>query len=97
MRILHTTPRHSTQVFDWLPLAAVVAQRVLVLHGGIGDGAWTLEDLDQLQRPIGHDFMNGTESKVHDLLIQVLWSDPSEGHDDANPGILNMEGVEVKP
>ena len=76
-------------VFDWLPLAAVVAKRVLVLHGGIGDGAWALEELDLLQRPIGHDFMNGTESgtRVHDLLIQVLWSDPSEGHDDENPGL----------
>lgn len=73
-------------VFDWLPLAAVVAKRVLVLHGGIGDGSWTLADLDKLQRPIGHDFMNGKESKAHDLLIQVLWSDPTEGHDNANPG-----------
>jgi hypothetical protein len=73
-------------VFDWLPLAAVVAKRVLVLHGGIGDGAWTLADLSQLKRPIGHDFMNGNESRHHELFLQVLWSDPSEGHDDANPG-----------
>ena len=32
-------------VFEWLPLAALVGDRILVVHGGVGDGSWRLEDL----------------------------------------------------
>ena len=31
-------------VFEWLPLAALVGDRILVVHGGVGDGSWRLED-----------------------------------------------------
>ena len=63
-----------------------MSKRVLVLHGGIGDGAWTMDDLRKLRRPIDQDFMNDEKRKDHDLIVQVLWSDPTEGHDNANPG-----------
>ena len=47
----------SHEVFDWLPLAALVgpptAEPVLVLHGGIGDGSWGLEQLrSEVPRPL---------------------------------------------
>ena len=32
--------------FDWLPLAALIQESVLVLHGGVGDGSWGLADLE---------------------------------------------------
>ncbi|CAK9042394.1 unnamed protein product [Durusdinium trenchii] len=38
--------------FEWLPLAARIEQKVLVLHGGLGPGDWTLEDLSQVERPL---------------------------------------------
>ena len=38
--------------FEWLPLAAVVGKSVLVLHGGIGDGTWSVDDLNAVCRPI---------------------------------------------
>ena len=37
--------------FEWLPLSAVVGGRILVLHGGIGGGDWTLADLARDVRP----------------------------------------------
>ena len=38
-------------VFSWLPVAALVGpsgapEPVLVLHGGVGDGSWSLKDLE---------------------------------------------------
>ena len=32
-------------VFEMLPVAALVGGQVLVLHGGIGDGSWGLDEL----------------------------------------------------
>ena len=53
------TPRQATYnavhaAFEWLPLAAKVADAVLVLHGGIGDGSWGIDDLARVQRPAMH-------------------------------------------
>mmetsp|Transcript_116371 Transcript_116371/g.336116 ORF Transcript_116371/g.336116 Transcript_116371/m.336116 type:complete len:742 (+) Transcript_116371:81-2306(+) len=59
---------HST--FDWLPFAAQVGGRVLVLHGGLGDGSWGLKDLERIQRPIKH--------VSNSFVLDVVWSDPSD-------------------
>ena len=58
--------------FEWLPLAAVVGGIVLVMHGGIGDGRWRLDDLRRVKRPISDEGANP-------LVYQVVWSDPAEG------------------
>jgi len=42
------------RTFDWLPLGALVAGQVLVLHGGVGDGSWGLRELRQVRRPPFH-------------------------------------------
>jgi hypothetical protein len=34
------------------PTALVIADRVLVVHGGIGNGNWTLGDIRTVKRPI---------------------------------------------
>ena len=60
-------------VFEWLPLAALIERSVLVLHGGIGDGNWTLADLEArgARRPLDDDAI------ARDALVaNVLWSDP---------------------
>jgi diadenosine tetraphosphatase ApaH/serine/threonine PP2A family protein phosphatase len=67
--------------FDYLPLAAVVSQSVLVLHGGLGDGTWSLDDLRAVQRPIGD------ENDLPNCVSHALWSDPTDS--DA----LMMRGV----
>ena len=35
----------ANDTFEWLPLAALVDGSVLVCHGGLGDGQFTLDDL----------------------------------------------------
>eukprot|EP00406_Dinophysis_acuminata_P060408 CAMPEP_0179269818 /NCGR_PEP_ID=MMETSP0797-20121207/31150_1 /TAXON_ID=47934 /ORGANISM="Dinophysis acuminata, Strain DAEP01" /LENGTH=211 /DNA_ID=CAMNT_0020978139 /DNA_START=16 /DNA_END=648 /DNA_ORIENTATION=- len=42
---------HIQKAFEQLPVAGLVARRVLVVHGGIGDGAWTLNDLSSIGGP----------------------------------------------
>jgi hypothetical protein len=38
--------------FEYLPLAALVSGKLLVVHGGIGDGSWGLADLAAVARPL---------------------------------------------
>jgi protein phosphatase len=57
------------QVFEWLPIAAVLDRRIFCVHGGI---APTVKDMDQvrrLHRPI-HSF----ELKI---VADLMWSDPT--------------------
>jgi len=62
---------HDT--FDWLPLGALVEKSALVIHGGLGDGKWTLADLEKaVPRPLQNEFA------LRPFVGNVLWSDPSE-------------------
>lgn len=61
------------QAFDWLPLAALVGDAALVLHGGIGDGTWGIHQLrHEVPRPLRS--LRGAPVWV----AQALWSDPSD-------------------
>ena len=60
--------------FEWLPLAAKVADAVLVLHGGIGDGSWGIDALARVQRPLADEFAEGVDASVRN----ALWSDPTD-------------------
>jgi len=61
--------------FQYLPLAALVCGKILALHGGIGDGNWSVNDLNRVRRPLTHDELQKPESK---WLWNILWSDPIE-------------------
>ena len=82
--------------FEMLPLAARVGGVVLVLHGGIGDGSWTVDDLAAVRRPLSDEF----GADVPPCASQALWSDPADSdavmahgvHQRDRPG-LNMGHV----
>ncbi|KAH8058037.1 phosphoprotein phosphatase [Aureococcus anophagefferens] len=42
----------QAEFFHWLPVATVIESAVLVVHGGIGDGKWTLGDLSEIPYPV---------------------------------------------
>lgn len=85
----------SKQVFDrihltfgWLPLSAVIDDSVLILHGGIGDGSWSLSHLASIPRPLHalpDDAFGGP--LLAKLVRDVLWSDPQEGDESMSRGI----------
>jgi len=57
--------------FNYLPLGCVVAEKILVVHGGIGDGDWDLEEVSEAERPIHCDNV-----KDNPHIYNILWSDP---------------------
>lgn len=78
------------KAFDQLPVACLVSERILVVHGGIGDGRWTLSDLEQVQRPL-----TGDKLYESSWIYNILWSDPTDEED--KPGRKGTFGVHASP
>ncbi|KAG9124550.1 serine/threonine protein phosphatase Pzh1 [Ceratobasidium sp. 392] len=57
-------------VFNCLPIAAVVASKIFCVHGGLSPSLHTMEDIKRIQRP--------TDVPDYGLLNDLLWSDPSD-------------------
>lgn len=68
------------EFFDYLPLAAVIEDQILCLHGGIGANVKKISDIESIQRPLEvvHEAMNKQEQVVMD----ILWSDPTDNDDE---------------
>mmetsp|Transcript_56583 Transcript_56583/g.132751 ORF Transcript_56583/g.132751 Transcript_56583/m.132751 type:complete len:613 (+) Transcript_56583:73-1911(+) len=64
---------HFHKAFDQMPLACVIEENILVVHGGIGDGRWTIADLEMVRRPIGVEEFGKPGNA---WLTNILWSDP---------------------
>lgn len=69
-------------LFNWLPLAALIEEKVLCMHGGIGRSINSIEQIEELQRPL-------TMEDGGIVLMDLLWSDPTTN--DA------VEGVQPSP
>lgn len=61
--------------FDYLPLGCLIGGRVLALHGGIGQGNWSLQRLREVPRPLSHGAL---ADPANQWLWNILWSDPIE-------------------
>jgi diadenosine tetraphosphatase ApaH/serine/threonine PP2A family protein phosphatase len=59
-------------VFEMLPLAAVLDERVLCLHGGFSRELRNIYSIDDVVRPV-------TLSKKERLVADLLWGEPGEG------------------
>ncbi|KAI9509089.1 Metallo-dependent phosphatase-like protein [Russula earlei] len=57
-------------VFNCLPIAAIVASKIFCVHGGLSPSLQSMEDVKALQRP--------TDVPDYGLLNDLLWSDPSD-------------------
>eukprot|EP01083_Nonionella_stella_P053330 141104_1 len=62
-------------VWRWLPLAAMISDRILCVHGGIGR-LKSLHQIRSLRRPIDVD--GNSRAPENMVLTDLLWSDPSE-------------------
>ncbi|KAF9099608.1 serine/threonine protein phosphatase Pzh1 [Mortierella sp. AD031] len=57
-------------VFNCLPIAAIVANKIFCVHGGLSPSLSTMADIRAIRRP--------TDVPDYGLLNDLLWSDPSE-------------------
>ncbi|CAE7728875.1 BSL1 [Symbiodinium sp. KB8] len=71
------------RAFEWLPVGAVIEDRILCLHGGIGGSVNNVAEVRTMQRPLHVAQIPQTpfEQRITDL----LWSDPSDN--DSVPGV----------
>ena len=62
--------QYFTEVFRWMPLAHLIADRILVVHGGLSSNLQLkIEDIRRIRRPV--------EPYDHELTGEILWSDPA--------------------
>ncbi|KAK4482079.1 hypothetical protein RD792_011565 [Penstemon davidsonii] len=59
------------QLFNYLPLAAIIEKKIICMHGGIGRSINSVEQIEKLERPI-------TMDAGSIVLMDLLWSDPTE-------------------
>ena len=57
-------------VFNCLPIAAIVASKIFCVHGGLSPSLHNMDDIKRIQRP--------TDVPDYGLLNDLLWSDPSD-------------------
>lgn len=62
--------------FDWLPLCAVIEERIVCLHGGIGSTLVSLDQIEQIKRPL--EVIHEVSSVEQQLVVDILWSDPTD-------------------
>jgi serine/threonine-protein phosphatase PP1 catalytic subunit len=65
------------ELFDWLPIAAVISARIFCVHGGITPTLTNLNQIREISRPADASFKG--------FLADLLWSDPSQIVDDWGP------------
>ena len=62
--------KQFNQAFAWMPLCALVHEKILCVHGGLSRELNSLEDLRAIARPCA--------VPEEGLVCDLLWSDPSE-------------------
>ena len=57
-------------MFDWLPIGALIENKILCIHGGIGANLNTVEQLENIERPltINHNVITEEEQLIIDIL-----------------------------
>lgn len=76
--------RHFVDVFNTMPIAAIVGSRIFCVHGGLSPYLNSMEQISTIQRPV--------EIPEYGVLNDLLWSDPSETSPDWSE---NDRGVSV--
>lgn len=59
-------------VFDWLPIAAVIGDELFCVHGGLSPMLSTIDVIKEIVRPVS--------DTSNQLIMDMLWSDPSDNY-----------------
>jgi len=58
------------EMFNWMPVAALIDDKIFCVHGGLSPDLSTLDQIVKIVRP--------TDIPDNGLLCDILWSDPSD-------------------
>lgn len=82
-RRLHEDPEQPdscwnrfNRVFEWLPCGAIIEDRILCVHGGIGGSLKNVSDIEGMQRPL--QVAQIPQTALEQQVTDLLWSDPSD-------------------
>jgi len=67
-------------LFDWLPLAAIIEDKIICLHGGIGSVLSDVKQIEALKRPL--EVVHEVKNDIQQLIVDILWSDPTDTDED---------------
>jgi len=83
--------QHFYDLFNILPLAAVVNDSIFCVHGGLAESVKTIEDISKMDRKM--------EIQVDGPMTDIIWSDPSDDENIAwkpSPrGVSQLYGVKL--
>jgi protein phosphatase len=68
------------EFFEYLPLAAIVEDQILCLHGGIGANVNKISDIENIERPL--EVIHEASNKQQQIVMDILWSDPTDNDDE---------------
>ena len=78
------------EVFNWMPIAGLIEDRILCMHGGISPEMNQPEDINKLKRPF--------DIPDEGLMCDILWSDPEKlisGWENSDRGVSYVFGRDV--
>ena len=67
-------------MFEWLPLAATVEDKIICIHAGIGDKVFSIKDLNNFVKPLVIPKVPTTPAQQ--ILTEILWADPCDTDED---------------
>jgi protein phosphatase len=85
------------KAFDYLPFGVLVDNNILIIHGGIGSSINSLEDIENIKRPVSVEHNVTSTAQLN--IIDLLWSEYSDNIDNIevnNERDKNKNGFIVK-
>lgn len=77
--------RYCTEIFDYLPLAAIIDEKIFCVHGGLSPSINTLDEIKVIDRKqeVPHDginniFKNNINNVNLGAMCDLMWSDPDD-------------------
>ena len=87
-----------TDMFNYMPVAALIDDKIFCVHGGLSPDLNNIEDILKINRPT--EVPNGGKNyfRFLGLLCDILWSDPSPectGWEDNDRGVSFIFSQEI--
>jgi serine/threonine-protein phosphatase PP1 catalytic subunit len=82
--------RSFTELFNWLPVAAIIDEKILCMHGGLSPELKNIQNITDISRP--------TDIPDTGLLCDLLWSDPDKDcveYDENDRGVSVIFGEKI--